>query len=163
MIDEKDAEILRLLQKDCKISARKIADELRSPITTVYSRIKRMEESGIIKGYKAVLDAGKAGLGTLAFILVSFFYRREDRGASSQREVAKKIAMLPEVQETHIITGDWDILLKVRVKNVEELGRLVIDTLRTIKGVERTLTCVTLSTIKETTEIKIPQAKQPKT
>ncbi len=155
MIDEKDAEILRLLQKDCKISARKIAEELESPITTVYSRIKRMEEYGIIKGYKAVLDAGKVGLGTLAFILVSFTYRQEDRGASSQRDVAKKIAMLPEVQETHIITGDWDILLKVRVKNVEELGRFVIDRLRTIKGVEKTLTCVVLSTLKETIDIPV--------
>ncbi len=154
-MDEKDAEILRLLQRDCKISARKIADKLGSPITTVYSRIRRMEESGIIKGYKAVLDAGKAGLGTLAFILVSFTYRREDRGASSQRMVARKIAMLPEVQETHIITGDWDILLKVRVKNVDELGKFVIDRLRTITGVEKTLTCVVLSTLKETTDIPV--------
>jgi len=153
-LDEKDVKILGILQENCRTPARRIAEEVGSPITTIYAKVKRMEREGLIKGYKAVLDPGRMGFGTLAFILVSFAYQG-DREKPSQREVARRIAMLPEVQETHIITGDWDILLKVRVRNVEELGRFVIDRLRTIKGVEKTLTCVVLSTIKETTDIPL--------
>ena len=73
----------------------------------------------------------------------------------TQREVAKEIARLPEVQEVHIITGNWDLLLKVRVRDVEELGKFIVDRLRLVKGVEKTLTCVVLSTEKETTEINL--------
>ena len=62
---------------------------------------------------------------------------------------------MPEVQEVHIITGNWDLLLKVRVRDVEELGKFIVDRLRLVRGVEKTLTCVVLSTEKETTEISL--------
>ena len=73
-LDIRDVKILKLLQKDCKTTAKEIAKEIGSPITTVYSKIKRMEELGIIRQYRAILDSRKLDKGTTAFILVSFAY-----------------------------------------------------------------------------------------
>ena len=154
LIDKRDVKILRLLQNNCKVTAREIAKEIGSPITTVYSKIKRMEEIGIVKSYKAILDSKKLDKGTTAFILISFAYRPGSREKPlSQRDVAKKIAAFSEVQEVHIITGSWDILVKVRADHVDTLGKLVMDRLRTIEGVENTLSCVVYETVKETTDI----------
>ena len=153
-LDERDAKILKLLQNNCKTTAREIAKKIGSPITTVYSKIKRMEELGIIKQYRAILDSRKLDKGTTAFILVSFAYRPGGREKPlSQRDVAKQIAAILEVQEVHIITGGWDILIKVRTDHVDTLGKLVMDKLRTVEGVENTLSCIVYETVKETTDI----------
>jgi DNA-binding Lrp family transcriptional regulator len=153
-IDKRDEQILQLLQNDCKITAKEIGKRIGSPITTVYSKIKRMEELGIIKRYKAILNSRKLDKGTTAFILVSFAYRPGSREKPlSQRDVAQQIAAFSEVQEVHIITGSWDILIKVRTDHVDTLGKLVMDKLRTIEGVENTLSCVVYETVKETTDI----------
>jgi len=71
----------------------------------------------------------------------------------SQRKIAKEIAKFPEVQEVHIITGDWDILIKIKEKDVETIGKFVIDKLRIVEGIEKTLTCMVFETEKETTDI----------
>jgi Lrp/AsnC family leucine-responsive transcriptional regulator len=153
-LDEKDTKILKLLQNDCRTTAREIARKIGSPITTVYSKIKRMEELSIIKQYRAILDSRKLDKGTAAFILVSFAYRPGGREKPlSQRDVAKQIAAIPEVQEVHIITGGWDILIKARTDHVDTLGKLVMDRLRTVEGVENTLSCIVYETVKETTDI----------
>jgi Lrp/AsnC family leucine-responsive transcriptional regulator len=153
-LDEKDTKILKLLQTDCRTTAREIARKIGSPITTVYSKIKRMEELGIIKQYRAILDSRTLDKGTTAFILVSFAYRPGGREKPlSQRDVAKQIAAIPEVQEVHIITGGWDILIKARTDHVDTLGKLVMDKLRTVEGVENTLSCIVYETLKETTDI----------
>ncbi len=136
------------------MTAKEIGKEIGSPITTVYAKIKRMEELGIIKQYKAILDSRKLDRGTAAFILASFAYRPGSREKPlSQRDVAKQIAAFPEVQEVHIITGGWDILVKVRADHVDTLGRLVMDKLRTVEGIENTLSCIVYETVKETTDI----------
>jgi Lrp/AsnC family leucine-responsive transcriptional regulator len=152
-VDNKDLYILDLLQKNCRMTAKEIARIIDSPVTTVFARIKRMEELGIIKGYNAVLDAAKLNKGTTAFILASVSYGSNIAGQQSQREIVKEIAKLPEVQETHIITGDWDIIIKVKEKEVATVGKLVIDKLRLIKGIEKTLTAVVFETAKETTAL----------
>jgi len=149
-LDEKDVKILEFLQKNCKLSIKEIASNLNLPITTVYAKIKRMEELKLIKGYKAILDYGKVGKGTLAFILVSVAYRPlSEETLISQREIAKEISKFPEVQEVHIISGDWDLLIKVRAENVDVIGKFVIDKLRTVKGIQKTLTCMVFDTVKE--------------
>lgn len=153
-LDERDVRILKLLQNDCKITAKEMARKIGSPITTVYSKIKRMEELGIIKQYKAILDSRKLDKGTTAFILTSFVYRPGGREKPlSQRDVAKQIAAFPEVQEAHIITGGWDILIKVKADHVDTLGKLVMDKLRMIEGIENTLSCLVYETVKETTDV----------
>jgi DNA-binding Lrp family transcriptional regulator len=59
------------------------------------------------------------------------------------------------VQEVHIITGDWDLLIKLRSESVDAVGKFVVDKLRLIKGLEKTLTCMVFETVKETTEIAL--------
>jgi len=155
-LDEKDLAILSLIQSNCKLTAREIARKIDSPITTVFVKIKRMEEMGIIKNYRAILNAQKLSSGTTAFILASVSYRTKDNTTLiSQREIANEIAKFPEVQEVHIITGDWDLLIKLKAENVDVIGKFVIDRLRLVKGIEKTLTCMVFETCKETTEIPI--------
>jgi len=150
-LNTKDREILRLIQKDAKLTAREIARKIRSPITTVFAKIKRMEKEGIIKYYTAVLDNKKLDKPVTAFVFASFSKAEN----ISQRQVVKEIARLPEVQEVHMITGDWDILLKVKERDLENVGRFVVDHLRIMKGIEKTLTTLALDSEKESTEILI--------
>jgi len=158
MIDSKDLRILSIIQENCKLSLKELAKRVGLPMTTVHDRIKRLERSGIIKGYRAVLNDKKLGFGVTAFILISFSYELKE-GRISQRELVRKIATLPEVQEAHIVTGNWDIIVKVKVEDVDELGRFVVDRLRMIKGVDKTLTCVVLDTVKESGALSLYKIK----
>jgi Lrp/AsnC family leucine-responsive transcriptional regulator len=161
-LDDKDLDILRLIQEDCQLTAREIARKIGSPITTVFAKTKRMEQFGVIKEYRAILDSRKLGYGTTAFVLASVSYgAKNDARTSTQRDIAKEVARFPEVQEVHIITGDWDMLIKLKGKDVDTLGKIVIDRLRLVKGIEKTLTCMVFETAKETTEIPIDVKKKP--
>jgi len=152
--DSKDLEILRMIQENSRLTAREISERIELPITTVFAKIKRMERLGIVKAYRAVLDAAKLNMGTTAFILASFAYRK-GRKALSQRKVAKEIAEFPDVQEVHIISGDWDILMKVRARDVDAIGKFVVDKLRLVDGIEKTLTCLVFESEKESTAIPL--------
>jgi DNA-binding Lrp family transcriptional regulator len=155
-LDEKDLAILMRIQKNCKLTAREIAREIDSPITTVFAKTKRMEDLDIIREYKAILDPKKLDQGTAAFIFASVSYDTKRNDAQiSQRDVAKEISKFVEVQEVHIITGDWDLLIKVKAKDVDTVGKFVVDKLRMVKGIEKTLTCMVFETSKETTDIDI--------
>jgi Lrp/AsnC family leucine-responsive transcriptional regulator len=162
-LDEKDVAILALIQENSKLTARQIAQKINAPITTVFAKTKRMEELGIIREYRAVLAPEKLGSGTAAFILASVSYRaKADDVPVSQRAVAEEIAKFPEVQGVHIITGDWDLLIKLRAESVESIGKFVVDKLRLIKGLEKTLTCMVFETVKETTKVHLSLKKSDK-
>jgi DNA-binding Lrp family transcriptional regulator len=155
-LDDKDKEILKMLIEDAKVSAKDISARIDSPITTVYSRIKKLEDSRVIKGYKPILDAGKLGRPTTAFIFVSFTYRPPGTEKDlDQREVAKRVARFPEVQEVHIITGDWDFLIKIKEKDVNAVGQFVVDKLRTVPGISKTLTIMVFDTVKESMDVPL--------
>jgi len=163
-LDEKDLSILTLIQENSKLTANQIAKKINAPITTVFAKIKRMEEMGIIKQYRAILSPEKLNLATAAFILASVSYRiKDDEKPITQRDVAEEIARFPEVQEVHIITGDWDLLVKLRAENVEAIGKFVVDNLRRIKGLDKTLTCMVFETVKESTSLpQVIRKMQPK-
>jgi len=145
MLDEKDSMILEELMKDSRKTTKAIAKELDIPRATVHDRIARMEQRGVIKKYTAVPDYAQLGLGVTAFILVQF----EAEKGVSQRDTAEDIALLDGIFEVHMISGEYDMLLKVRGASMEEIGKLVIDRLREVKGVARTLTCAVFTTVKE--------------
>jgi len=162
-LDEKDIAILALIQENSNLTAKQIAKKINAPITTVFAKTKRMEEQGVIRGYRAIVAPEKLSAGTAAFILASVSYRtKADDAPVSQRAVAAEIAKFPEVQEVHIITGDWDLLVKLRAENVETIGKFVVDKLRLIKGLEKTLTCMVFETVKETTEVTVSLRKSTK-
>jgi Lrp/AsnC family leucine-responsive transcriptional regulator len=155
-LDEKDLAILAVIQENSQLTAKQISKKINAPLTTVFAKIKRMEDQGIIRGYRAVLAAEKLGAGTTAFILASVSYRAKADGISiSQRTVAEEIAKFAEVQEVHIITGDWDLLVKLRAESVDAIGKFVVDKLRLINGLEKTLTCMVFETVKEKTSVPI--------
>lgn len=156
-LDTSDMALLGILQRDAKKTAKDLGRDLDMPVTTVYAKIKRMEELGFIRRYTAILDAPKLGFTAIAFVLATFSYRSSP-GAEvtlSQREVAKEVATFPEVQEVHVISGDWDLLIKVKTTDIDAVGRFVVDKLRTVRGIEKTITCMVFDTAKETTEISI--------
>ena len=156
-LDEKDLAILAMIQENSKLTAKQIAKKINSPITTVFAKTKRMEELGIIKEYRAILAPEKLDSGTAAFILASVSYgAKTDDGPVSQRVVAEEISKFAVVQEVHIITGDWDLLIKLKAENVDAIGKFVVDKLRLIRGIEKTLTCMIFETVKETTKIALP-------
>ena len=162
-LDEKDLSILTFIQENSKLTANQIAKKINAPITTVFAKIKRMEEMGIIKQYRAILSPEKLNLATAAFILASVSYRtKDDENPITQRDVAEEIARFPEVQEVHIITGDYDLLVKLRAENVDTVGKFVVDNLRRIRGLEKTLTCMVFETVKETTSLPQPLKKAEK-
>jgi DNA-binding Lrp family transcriptional regulator len=159
-LDEKDLAILALIQENSKLTAKQIAKKINAPITTVFAKTKRMEDLGVIKEYRAILTPAKLDSGTSAFLLASVSYRaKADDVPVSQRVVAEEIAKFSEVQEVHIITGDWDLLVKLRAASVDAVGKFVVDKLRLIKGLEKTLTCMVFETVKETTQINLPPRK----
>ncbi|MCW4053979.1 MAG: Lrp/AsnC family transcriptional regulator [Candidatus Bathyarchaeota archaeon] len=160
-LDEKDLAILSLIQENSKLTAKQIAKKINAPITTVFAKTKRMEQLGVIKGHRAILAPEKLDSGTAAFLLASVSYRtKADDIPTSQRTVAEEISKFSEVQEVHIITGDWDLLLKLRAESVDAIGKFVVDKLRLIKGLEKTLTCMVFETVKETTKINLPSKKR---
>jgi len=144
-LDEKDSSILEELMMDSRKTTKAIARELGIPRATVHDRIVKMEQKHIIKKYTAVPDYSQLGLGVIAFVLVQF---ESERGLS-QRDTADDIASISGIFEVHMISGEYDMLLKVRGSSMEEIGKLVIDRLREVKGVARTLTCACFTTVKE--------------
>ena len=155
-LKKKDITLLNELQKNCRQSLKKLARKLGMSITTVHDRMKKLEKEGVIKGYKAILDPEKIEYHVVAFIFVRMRYHYPELEESlSQREVAKKISFLRGVSEVHIIGGEWDILVKARGRSIKEMGDFIIDRLRKIKGVERTLTAQSWVVVKDSTEIQL--------
>lgn len=145
MIDAKDEKILDELIDDGRKSVVEISEGLDLPRATVQERLKRMVESGVIRKFVAIPDYSKIGKQVAAYILVTF----RSEGNLSQRGLAEEMSKIPGVYEVSVISGEWDMLLKVRAGSVEEIGRLVVDKLRAMKGIEKTETCVAFQTIKE--------------
>ena len=145
-MEEKDEIIIRKLRVDSSQPVSELAAELQLPRTTVQERIKKLVQNGIIKRFTLQLDYSKVGKPVTAFILVSFLAGT----GVSQKEAAQKIAEIEDIYEVHVISGDWDIIAKARGESIQSIGELVLDKIRNVKGVERTLTCTSFVTIKET-------------
>jgi len=145
MMDAKDQKILAELLEDGRKSVVEISNDLQIPRATVQERLKKLVDSGVIRKFAAIPDYSKIGKQVTALVLVSF----KSAEKLSQRSLAEDISKIPGVHEVTVISGEWDIVLKVRAGSVEEIGTLVLDKLRTMKGIEKTQTCVAFQTVKE--------------
>jgi Lrp/AsnC family transcriptional regulator, leucine-responsive regulatory protein len=142
LLDQIDLKILHILQENGRARLADIADEVELSAPAVMERVKKLESSGVIKGYLALVDAKKVGKDITAFIGVSINHQRE------VGKFAKHILQYPDVLECHHVTGEESFILKVKSANTASLEKLLGE-LRSVEGVTRTVTNVVLSTAKE--------------
>ncbi|MBI2658827.1 Lrp/AsnC family transcriptional regulator [Candidatus Woesearchaeota archaeon] len=146
-MDEKDEKILRILKENSKLTTHKISKKILMPITTIHNRIKKLEKEGIIKRYTIELDNKKIGKNIAAYIHIVVDYKLLKEIKMSQHELARKLKQNEFVEEAAMVTGGTDIIIKVRVKDIDELDDFVTKKLRNIDGIEKTQTMIVLNEI----------------
>ena len=139
--DNKDFLILEHLEMDASLTTKKLASVLGMPQTTVHNRIKKLKQLGAIKKYVAILDYNKLNKPLTAYVMLDIDYAGHD-------EIAKKLVAMPFITEITAVTGANDIMIKVRAKDAEELGNIVLRNLKRLGGVARTATMLVLETVK---------------
>lgn len=147
MISEIDAKILNIIQQDARIANAEIARQVGLAPSAVLERVRKLEERGVIRGYAAEIDAAQVDFGLTAFVAV--------RTNECCSETDKYLKEIPEVLEVHDVAGEDSYFLKVRVKNTEELSRLLREKLKNVPNVASTKTTIVLQTIKETTALPL--------
>lgn len=150
-LDAIDHELLESLQADCKISLNKLGERVGLSAPSVMDRIRKLESTGVISGYHARVDARRVGLDITSFIGVSINYPKDIGGFLAE------MALRPEVQECHHVTGGHTLLVKVKTRNTASLEQL-ISALRAVEGVTRTETMVVLSTSTERSNVALPSS-----
>ena len=147
MFDQIDLKILSILQNHGRRRLSDIAKEVDLSSPAVIERVKKLEATGVIKSYQAVLDAKKIGKDITAFIGVSVGHQ------GNMNEFSEQIRHHHDVLECHHVTGDESFILKVKTKNTGTLEKLLGE-IRSVEGVTRTVTKVVLSTAKESQKLE---------
>ncbi|MEY4226436.1 MAG: hypothetical protein RL190_1193 [Actinomycetota bacterium] len=147
-----DWQIIQILQEDGKTTYGDLAKRVGLSQAAVHERVKKLEARGVIKGYRAVVDADALGYGVVAFVFV-------DNAAFDIPDFTERLQALPNVLECHAVAGEWAYLLKVRAESTVDLER-VLHQIRTMNDVHRTHSVIGLSTAFETTLLPMP-AEQP--
>ncbi len=124
-LDTTDRRILAFLQKDSKITTKELSMHLDLSPTAVYERIKKMEKEGVIKGYSALIDRARAGRGFVVFCQIKLLQHRHEYVVKFEREVIR----FDEVLECYNVSGDYDYLLKVMVKDMKAYHDFINDKL----------------------------------
>lgn len=152
MVDEIDVKILDILQKEGRTKRNELAERVGLSLPAVSERLKKLEDSGIIKGYFARLDHHLLGNDVTAYVIATI---DSSRHFGSFVEHASNT---PEILECHAITGDGTHLVKIRTENTAGLEKLLAK-IQSWQGVAKTTTSIVLSTSKETSQIKIHNPK----
>lgn len=150
--DKTDRKILTILQKDGRITNSKLAKEIGISPPAMLERVKRLESSGVIDKYVALLDREKAGFGILAIIIVKLSLHQ----ISSLKAVKQNLIELDEVLECLQLTGDVDFLLKVATADMNSYTEFVNDKLSGIPGIQNIKTSFVLDALKSDTQLTIP-------
>ncbi|HEY3319530.1 MAG TPA: Lrp/AsnC family transcriptional regulator [Planctomycetota bacterium] len=146
-MDAIDLKILDILQKDGRTSHSELAKTVGLSAPSVGERVKKLEASGIIRRYVALLDPAKVNRPITATIAVSL-----DKPIHA-KAFLQRIQELEDVLECHHVTGEMDYLLKVRTRSTSALEALISGDLRPLEGVVHTRTSVVLSSPKEETRL----------
>lgn len=148
-LDAIDLKLLKLLQLNDQSSLGELGRGVGLAPSSVKERIKRLTERGVIKGFHATVTPEAVGLDLLAFIFVGW------GDPEAEEPFLKRVRREPAVLECHHVTGAWNYLMKVRLKNTGQLERFLADVVKTIPGIRRTETLIVLSSAKETTVIAV--------
>lgn len=151
-LDGYDRNILSILQRDGRISNQELAEQIGLSPSPCLRRLRTLEESGLITGYRALLDAKKLGLSLMALIHISMDSHTPERFGNFET----KIAQLPQVLECLLITGqDADYQLKVIVKDMDGYQDLLLNRITRIEGVSGVHTSFVLRRVVDKTELPV--------
>ena len=149
--DSVDKELLSLLQNDSKPTTKALSLKLNLSVTAVYERIKKLEKEGVISKYVALVRKEKVDKTFVAFCHIKLVQHTQDYVVKFEKEVAN----LAEVLECYHISGDYDYLLKVIVKDMEAFREFMVKKLTSISHIGSTHSMFVISEVKHTTAINI--------
>src|SRR5882724_3665433 len=145
-IDEKDTAILKLLQQNARITVKEISEKIHLSTTPVYERIKRMEETGVIKQYATLVDHAKVKKGLMVICYVSLKQHNKTAGA----KFIKAIQEMNEVIECYNISGEFDFMLKVVAENMDAYYEFHVHKLSEVENIGNVQSMFVMGIIKQT-------------
>ena len=151
-IDKIDRQILQILQASAKITNAQLSKEIGLSPAPTLERVKKLEQSGLIKSYHAKLDTEKIGLGVSTFVLVSLMGHNKE----NIEKFTNEINTIDEVIECHHITGTGDFILKIIAKDIASYQKLMLEKVSDIPVVDNMQSMVILSTFKDSKVLPIP-------
>jgi len=143
-IDQVDAQLLELLQKDGRITIKELAQQLGMSTTPIFERVKKLEKAGIIDHYAAVLNADKLGKKLYAFAHISL----KDHSKELVKQFTEQIIKIPQVLECHYVTGDSDFILKILLSDMEKYREFMMDQLFDMSNIAKVESFLSLSVLK---------------
>jgi Lrp/AsnC family leucine-responsive transcriptional regulator len=152
-LDRLDRRILTLLQQDGRISMKDLSEQVGLSITPCIERVKRMERDGVIMGYFARVNPAALGAALLVFVEITLDHKSGNMFDQFRREVLR----IPEVMECHLISGDFDYLIKARIREMSEYRKLLGDILLQLPGAVQSKSYVVMEEIKETLTIHVEE------
>lgn len=144
-IDRFDEAILRVLAVEGRISATELARRIGLSKSPTQARMKRLEDAGVITGYRANLDPIRMGLAHVAFVEV----RLSDTREAALQAFNKAVMAIPEVEQCHMIASRFDYLLKVRTSDIQDYRRVLAERISALPHVAGTSTYVAMEAVKE--------------
>ena len=151
IFDDIDKKLLDLLQKNSKQTNKELSNKLNLSVTAVYERIKKLEKQGVINNYVALVNKDKVDKAFVAFCHIKLTQHTQDYVIKFEKEVAK----LEEVLECYHISGDYDYLLKIIVKDMDAFREFMVNRLTKISHIGSTHSMFMISEVKHTTAISI--------
>ncbi|MCC2602781.1 Lrp/AsnC ligand binding domain-containing protein [Sphingopyxis yananensis] len=151
MLTEADRRILRLIQREGRITNQELSSRCGLSASACFDRLKRLRDQGYIRGFSADLDPAKLDRSLLIFIEVLM-----DRTTGEIfQDFAEAVKVMPEILECHMVGGGFDFLLKVRVRDMAAYRAFLVETLVRIPGVRETRTYAVLDEVKNSTHLPI--------
>ena len=154
-LDERDRKILALVQRDGKLAQAEIARRVGLSTAAVNERLRKLENAGVIRRFVAVVDPRSVGMTITAFVEVFIEHPRHEAA------FIDRLLELDEVLECHHVTGEFSLLLKVRVRDMDGLQQLLLHELNAREGVRQTRTVMVLSTVKEESFVPTAATGEP--
>ena len=143
-LDKKDIQILTYLRDHGRDKISEISVKLGIPRATIFERMERLKREGYIKKYTVELDYEKLGFSIVAYVLMEYDFKAN----VTQKELCRNIASMDNVLSASIISGSWDLIILTVARNIKELSDLVLDKLKSMEGVARTLSVPVFEHIK---------------
>lgn len=147
--DETDKKLLEYVQEDCKQTTKELSYKLGLSLTAVYERIRKLENSGVISKYVALVDKTKVDRKFLILCHVKLTQHKKDYVMQFEKEVMN----LQEVTECFHVSGDYDYILKICVKDMDDYRNFMLSKLTTLQHIASTHSSFTISEVKNTTKI----------